>query len=452
MYDWRGIWGRECARRPDGFFDGQIAPEGKYTTWLLCAGRGYGKTRAGAEWVQEQVEKRGKRRGIIVAATAADIRDTIVEGPSGVLAVAPPWFRPKYLPSKSKLIWPNGAQCILRSAEKPDRLRGPQYDFAWGDELASWRFVDAYDQIKFGLRLGKNPQAVFTTTPRPTPLIIDLFKKFQKGDPSICITKGDTFANRANLAKSFIKEILEKYDGTRLGMQELYAELLLDTPGALWKREALEKLRCTELPRIKRVVIGVDPSVTAGGAETGIVVVGMGVDNHGYVLADRSIQGTPHEWAVAVMDAVTEFGADCVVCEVNNGGDLVESNIMSAAGERYVNIVKVRASRGKYTRAEPISGLYEQCRMHHFGFFGALEDQQTTWTQGDKSPDRLDALVWACWRLFDISGDTPDPRIWSVDTMAAEAEQRAALMDAKPQMRQQAFTAEDEAYFDEAIL
>ena len=352
--------------------------------------------------MRSQVERHGKNRIAVVGATAADCRDTIVEGESGILAISPPWNRPKYRPSKRRLEWPNGAIATLYSAEEPDRLRGPQHDAAWGDELAAWRYAETYDQLMFGLRFGDNPQAVFTTTPRPTPIMLDLFRRADIHD-GVVITKGDTYQNKANLAKAFIRNIVARYEGTRLGAQELYAELLTDVPGALWQREKLDALRVVQVPDMYRVVVAIDPAVSSNenSAETGIVVVARGANGHGYILGDYSGTYKPLEWAREAVTAYHRHHADAIIGEVNNGGDLIEANIRSLEGAGYLPYTGVRATRGKFTRAEPISSLYDQGRFHHQGMFGKLEDQMCTWVQGEKSPDRLDALVWGATYLFD---------------------------------------------------
>lgn len=369
--------------------------------WLVLAGRGFGKTRTGAQWVQEQVENHGKRRVALVAETAADARDVMVEGESGLLACAPPWFRPKYEPSKRRITWPNGAIATTYSADEPGQLRGPQHDAAWADELAKWRYDESWDQLCMGLRLGDTPQAIVTTTPRPTPIIKGLIK-----DPLCHVTTGTTYENRGNVAQLWLEQTLRKYEGTRLGRQELEAEILEDAPGALWKRDAIDSARVIKAPGIRRIVVAVDPSVSADArnAATGIVVVGLGSDNHGYVLADGSLQQpTPEAWGRAALALYHTLGADCVIGESNNGGDLVEANLRAI--DKGVNFKSVRASRGKHVRAEPIASLYEQARVHHVGAFPLLEDELCQWEPDSKwSPNRLDALVWGLTELMLLSG------------------------------------------------
>lgn len=369
------------------------------------AGRGFGKTRTGAEWVRWVVSRKMCGRLALVARTAADVRDVVVEGESGLLAISPKWDRPKYEPSKRRITWENGAVATTFSADEPDMLRGPQFDGAWCDELAAWRYREAWDNLQMGLRLGDHPKAVVTTTPKPVELVKELLK-----DDTTFITRGSTYINIGNLAPAFIKRVIKRYEGTRLGRQELHAQLLEDTPGALWTLGLIEKLRVTKAPDLPRIVVGVDPAASSSesSAETGIIVVGISDEMELFILEDASIQGSPATWAGAVITAFNKFKADRVVAEVNNGGDMVEYTIRSTEGGKDIPITKVHASRGKYTRAEPISALYEQGKGHHVGYFAELEDQMRTWLPGEKSPDRMDALVWACTELV---GDGSVPRI-----------------------------------------
>jgi phage terminase large subunit-like protein len=385
LHHWE-FWARE----------NQLTPPGDWSTWLLLAGRGFGKTRTGAEWVKGEVTAGRRGRLALVARTAADVRDVVVEGESGILAISPKWNRPKYEPSKRRLTWPNGAIATTFSADEPDLLRGPQFDGAWGDELAAWRYREAWDNLQMALRLGNDPKAVVTTTPKPVPLVREILK-----DPATFITRGSTYVNIGNLAPAFIKRIIARYQGTRLGRQELLAQLLEDTPGALWTSLLLESHRVTQAPDLVRVVIGVDPSVSANpdSAETGIIGQGLGSDDHLYTLEDASIQGTPHEWATAAVAAYHKLKADLIVAEANQGGLMVEQTIRSVEGGKNLPIKLVHASRGKYTRAEPISAIYERGKAHHVGYFAELESQMTTWVPGEDSPDRMDALVWAATEL-----------------------------------------------------
>jgi phage terminase large subunit-like protein len=341
----------------------------------------------------------------MVAPTAADARDTMVEGESGILAISSDWCRPIYEPSKRKVTWPNGAIAHTFSSEEADRLRGPQFDLAWADELAAWNDpVAAWSMLQFGLRLGKHPRWIATTTPRPLKLIKELLDREGR---DVVITRGSTFDNAANLAQPFLDAIRARYEGTRLGRQELNAELLLDNPGALWTRDMLERAneKC-RLPDMKRVVVAVDPSGTRGqedgGDSVGIVVAGLGVDGLGYVLADRTCKLSPDGWGRAAVNAYREFKADRIVAERNFGGAMVEHVIRTV--DPNVSFKEVTASRGKIARAEPIAALYEQNRVRHVGLFAELEDQMAAMTgdgySGDGSPDRCDALVWALSELM----------------------------------------------------
>jgi phage terminase large subunit-like protein len=404
LYNW-SFWGRPQ----------QFAPPGDWSLWLILSGRGWGKSRVGAEWVREQVELGKCKRLALVARTAADARDVMVQGDSGILRISPPWFRPRYEPSKRRLTWPNGAIATLFSAEKPDALRGPQYDGAWCDELAAWKYdQDAWDQLQFGLRLGHDPRVIVTTTPRPTPLVKELLAEAKA---SSSFTVGSTYDNAGNLAPRFLTKLLGRYQGTRLGRQEIEGAILDDAPGALWKRAWLEANRKRawieeagtgdRLPAFRRIVLAVDPAVSTDGAsaETGIVVVGLAEDGLGYVLDDISGQHSPARWGALVIEAFDTWKADKIIGEANNGGNLVEANVLAAArvlGRPAPPYKAVHASRGKQTRAEPIAALYEQGRICHHGAFPYLEDQLCTWNpaEDERSPDRLDALVWGLTELM----------------------------------------------------
>jgi predicted phage terminase large subunit-like protein len=386
--DWR-IWARPS----------QLPPQGAWRVWLLLAGRGFGKTRSGAEWVRAQAESGAAERIALVAPTARDARLVMVEGESGLLAIAPGKRRPVFEPSKRQLTWPNGAVATLFSADEPDRLRGPQFDAAWCDELAAWRYPAAWDMLMMGLRLGTNPRVVVTTTPKPVKLIRALL-----ASPDCAVTRGGTRENAKNLAPGFLAAILKQYDGTRLGRQELDAELLEDMPGALWSRDQIERARIDEAPVLRRVVVAIDPAASTGeeADETGIVVAALGQDSQGYVLDDLSGRFSPHDWASRALEAYRVHRADRIVAEVNNGGAMVEatSRVLDAG----VSYKPVHASRGKLARAEPVAALYEQGRIHHVGAFPALEDQMCAFTGGPlahlASPDRVDALVWALSELM----------------------------------------------------
>lgn len=370
----------------------QMPPHGDWRTWLILAGRGWGKTRTGAEWVIDRVED-GHQRIALIGPTAADARDVMVEGESGILACAPDDLQANYEPSKRRITFATGAICTTYSADEPDRLRGPQHDAAWADELAAWRYPEAWDQLQFGLRLGDDPRTIVTTTPRPTREIRDLVAA-----ESTVVTRGSTFDNADNLAPAFLDRILSKYEGTRLGRQELYAEILDDVPGALWTRAMLEQAvtGCpSPLPDCQRVVVAIDPAVTSGedSDETGIVVAGR-TDRDAVVLADYTCRLSPDGWARRAVDAYHQHEADRIVAEANQGGDMVRTVLRTV--DPSVPVKLVHATRGKRVRAEPVAALYEQARVHHAAVFAELEDQLVTWTpDSPSSPDRLDALVWA---------------------------------------------------------
>lgn len=424
---WWEFWARPEQRPPDG----------PWFIWLVLAGRGFGKTRTGAEEVRRRVGL-GYRRIALVAATADDARDVMIEGESGLLNVCPPWDEPKYEPSKRRLTWPNGAIATAYSAIEREQLRGKQHDFAWLDELCAWMYLDAYHHAKFSLRLGVTtglpPQMMITTTPKPIPVL----KKLLTRD-DVKFTRGSTLANRANLRPEYLHEILTEYQGTRMGRQEIDAAVLMDMPGALWSETVLESSRRLAvgtgfggLPKLPdhiemfRVVIGVDPAgriedmtrvanglpTIAGklGDECGIVAAGKGDDQHGYLLADLSCQGTPAVWGQAVVDAYERLGADCVAVEKNHGGEAAQQVIEAEARRRglgHIHVKLVWASKGKYTRAEPISALYEKNQIHHVGTadeFATLEDEMTTWVPGKPSPNRMDAAVFALTELMQGSG------------------------------------------------
>jgi phage terminase large subunit-like protein len=343
-----------------------------HIVWLILAGRGFGKTRAGAEKVREWVKTNAYVN--LIGATASDARDIMIEGESGILAICPNHERPVYRKSECKLIWPNGAVSLTFSAEEPERLRGKQSCKLWCDELASWRYPDSWDQAMFGLRLGDNPQAVVTTTPKPTALVKTLIKS-----PTTVITRGSTFDNAQNLARTFLSKVLEKYEGTRLGRQEIYAQVLEDNPGALWKRSQIDAARISpsKLPHLTKIVVGVDPAATGKETSdyTGIVVVGRDQQSppHFYILADTSVQALPDGWGKRVIQTLDESDADEIIGETNQGGDMVEFVIRTQRSA--VRFRGVHASRGKKTRAEPVSALYEQGRVHHVGAFPQLEDE-----------------------------------------------------------------------------
>ena len=389
LYNWRGFWARP----------NQVRPPGDWRYWLVQAGRGFGKTRTGAECVREWINE-GHRRIALVGPTAYDARHTMVEGESGLLSIYPHDQRPHYNPSIREIRWSNGAMATLYSADEPDRLRGPQHDCGWCDEISSYRYPEAWDNLLFGLRLGSDPRIVITTTPKPVKLVKDI-----ASDPHTIVTRASTYDNRANLPPAFFTSIIAKYEGTRIGRQELMGELLEDVPGALWTRGMIDAARITlsevRWDLVTRVVVAIDPAVSSSATsdETGIVVVALTRSGHVLVLDDLSCRETPLGWARIAVAAYKSRGADRIVGEVNNGGDLVEANIRAVAPE--VAFRAVRASRGKAIRAEPVAALYEQGRVHHVGSLATLEDQQCSWTpQGnERSPDRLDALVWGVAEL-----------------------------------------------------
>lgn len=382
------------AARPD-----QVTPKGEWLTWLILAGRGWGKTRTGAEDVGWYGATNPGSRIAIVAPTTADARDTCIEGDSGLLGVLPRSAVRAWNRSLGELILVNETRFKCFSAEEPERLRGPQHHRAWCDELAAWKYPETWDQLMFGLRLGDHPQAVVTTTPKPTQLIKDLVAR-----STTHVTRGSTFDNAANLAPSALEQLRLKYEGTRLGRQELEAEILGDMPGALWSMAVLDAHRLHAAPDMKRVLVSVDPAATnnADSDEHGIIVAGITEDQRGVVLEDGTIKGTPGEWARRAVSLYRSYAADGIVIEVNQGGDMVAHTLRSV--DPMVNIIEVRASRGKHIRAEPIAALYEQGRVAHVGAFPDLETQMTQMTihgfEGQGSPDRLDALVWAMTELF----------------------------------------------------
>lgn len=404
QYNWQ-FWARP----------GQIAPPGDWTYWLLLAGRGYGKTRVGAEWVRDMAQhgNPGGGRISLIAPTNADIRGVMLEGESGLLNICPPWFKPKYEPSKARVVFPNGVIASLFSAEEPDRLRGPQSGAFWADELAAWKNMEeTWSNIQFGFRLGRRPRGVITTTPRPVKLVRDLLAKVEAG--TTVVTRGSTYENRANLAEPFFNEVITAYEGTRLGRQELDGEVLEDNPNSLFMQSWFDRSRLDYVPRdLERVVVGVDPQVKENikSDEAGIVTCGKkqvdGVD-HYYVIADDSLQPkTTDEWGRAAVKAFFTHLADKVIAETNNGGTLVIKNITNINNN--VPCEEVTATRGKTRRAEPIATLFEQGRVHMCGKFPTLEAQCLDWDptlpdHQQKSPDRMDAMVWAIAFLSGMKG------------------------------------------------
>ena len=394
LWDWENFLARPDQREPDGLWD----------IWMILSGRGWGKTRTGAEWVKKNVDNGTMKRIALVGETAADCRDVMVEGDSGILGVYPDKQRPVYEPTKRRITWQNGAVAHLYNATEPDQLRGPQHDGAWSDELAKWQYArETWDMLQFGLRLGERPRQLVTTTPRP----IELVKAINAGEEGkVHVTVGHTLDNSANLAKNFLSKVVKRYQGTRLGRQELSGEILGDIPNAIFVRSAIDAYRVSQIPDdMGRIIVSVDPAVSEGddANEHGIMVCGLSDDNeHGYLLRDATKSGSPAVWARAALAEYRHWRADGIVVEINQGGDLVKSTLQSI--DKDVPILEVRASRGKHIRAEPIASLYEQGRIHHVGAFTELEDQMSLMSHsgyaGEDSPDRVDAMVWAFTELF----------------------------------------------------
>ena len=390
----------------------QLPPGGDWKTWVIMGGRGAGKTRAGAEWVRSEVEGARpldpgrSRRVALVGETIEQVREVMVFGDSGILACSPPDRKPAWEATRRRLVWPNGAVAQVFSAHDPESLRGPQFDAAWVDELAKWKKApETWDMLQFGLRLGASPRQVVTTTPRNVGILRDILR-----NPSTVVTHAPTEANRAHLAASFLAEVRARYAGTRLGRQELDGLLVEEAEGALWTAAALDRARVREAPEFTRVVVAVDPPVTGHGGsdECGIIVAGVVAEGppqdwRAVVIEDASLgAASPDRWARAALDAMERHGADRLVTEVNQGGDLVESVIRSI--DPSVAYRPVRAARGKAARAEPVAALYEQGRVAHLAGMDRLEDQMCRMTaqgyEGRGSPDRLDALVWALTELM----------------------------------------------------
>ncbi|WP_300032296.1 terminase family protein [uncultured Roseobacter sp.] len=390
----------------------QLPPEGDWRSWVIMGGRGAGKTRAGAEWVRSQVEgskplDEGRaRRVALVGETIDQVREVMIFGDSGILACSPPDRTPVWEAGRKRLVWPNGAIATVHSAFDPEGLRGPQFDAAWVDELAKWKKAeDTWDMLQFSLRLGDRPQVCVTTTPRNVGVLKELLKS-----PSTVVTHAATEANAANLAASFLDEVRARYAGTRLGRQELDGVLLEDAEGALWTTAGIEAARVREAHALDRIVVALDPSVTGGKAsdECGIIVAGVTMQGppqnwRAVVLADCTVAGaSPVGWANAAIEAMEQYGADRLVAEVNQGGQMVEEVLRQV--DPLVPYTAVHASRGKSARAEPIAALYEQGRVRHMPGLGELEDQMCRMTvkgyEGRGSPDRVDALVWALHALM----------------------------------------------------
>jgi phage terminase large subunit-like protein len=401
LWDW-SVWGR-----PE-----QQAPEGDWAIWAYIAGRGAGKTRTAAEWVREQAKytTEGQRRFALVARTAADVRDVIVEGESGIMNVTPPSERPLYEPSKRRLTWPNGNTATCFTADEPDSLRGPQFTHAWGDEVAAWRQtpdaagMTAFDNLRVGTRLGRNPKILVTTTPKRVPLLYKLIEEAKTG--RVVITRGSTLDNSGNLSGAYLDAITGVYAGTRLAAQELYGEMLDDVDGALWTQELIDSSRLGGMEQgVPLRIIGVDPSVAENPRDECGIVVCAATSEHdlykrqAWVLEDASILGSPETWANKVVEMARKWGCP-VVAEVNQGGALVRNAINAI--DPNIKVLEVHSKYGKALRAEPVTLAYEQKRVHHVGYLGDLESQMTSWIPGDggKSPDRVDALVHALTALL----------------------------------------------------
>jgi phage terminase large subunit-like protein len=402
-WDWR------LEARPD-----QLPPPGEWLTWLLLGGRGAGKTRAGAEFV------RGLALGLprfaevetgpiaLIGETYADVREVMIEGVSGLLRLEPSWERPEWQPSRKRLVWRSGVTAHAFSSEDPEALRGPQFAAAWGDELAKWRYPDeTFDMLQFGLRLGARPRQMFTTTPRPIALIRRLIAA-----PSTVTTRATTAMNAEHLVRGFLERVVARYHGTRLGRQELLGELIEDRADALFQREEIEAARVDAPPPLRRIIVAVDPPASARSGTCGIIAAGLGADGAGYVLADRTIaEVRPTVWAGRALGLYRALAADALVAEVNQGGDMVEAVFREV--DASVPVTKVRAMRGKWLRAEPVAALYAQGRVRHVGAFPALEDEMCDFgpegLSSGRSPDRLDALVWAITAL--MLGPEGEPRV-----------------------------------------
>lgn len=397
LYEWRGF-----LARPD-----QIEPEGDWKIWLALAGRGWGKTETGAQWVRDRVEA-GAKNIALVAETQKDLEEVMV---ARLLKIYPPDQVPKVRYRPVRITWPNGATALGYNGTEPNQLRGPEFDTAWVDELAKYRYArETWDMLQFTMRgTAMEPRTLVTTTPRP----IEIVKAIAAGqEGKVHITRGRTMDNRANLARTFLEQVQRRYAGTRLGRQELEAEILSDLPGAIWRQATIDAYRVERAPEMTRIVVAIDPAVTntEDSDDHGIVVAGVS-GNDGYVLEDASMKGGPKDWATKAVEMYHKYAADGIVVEVNQGGDMVAHTLRTVAP--LANIIEVRATRGKHVRAEPVAALYEQGRMRHVGQFPELEAQMTQFTnqgyEGEGSPDRADALVWAATELFpDMIDPVPD--------------------------------------------
>ncbi|RDC61000.1 hypothetical protein HME9302_02217 [Alteripontixanthobacter maritimus] len=399
----------------------QLPPPGDWRIWMICAGRGFGKTRAGAEWVRAVAKRDPDARVALVGSSISEVRAVMVEGESGLLAISPPDRAPQFEPSLKRLTWPNGAQAFLYSAAEPEGLRGPQHSAAWCDEIGKWenasqRAISAWDNLLMGMRLGEDPRILATTTPRAVPLVRRLLAEADAGD--VIVSRGSTYDNATNLPERFVRQMKRSFGKTALGRQELDGEILADVEGALWTRALLERCRETALPEASsRIVIGVDPPASAKGDACGIIVTGIGDSGVATVLADASVQkASPEKWARAVARAAKAWNVDRVIAEANQGGAMVESVLRAA--DIALPVKLVHASRGKVARAEPVAALYEAGRVRHSAMFAKLEDELCglmaggTYEGPGRSPDRADALVWALTEL--MLGSRSQPRVQTI--------------------------------------
>ena len=394
--------------------DDQKPPEGDWLTWLMLGGRGAGKTLAGAEWVRGVATEhpcftdRPVRRIALVGETYADVREVMIEGVSGLLRAHASHERPQWQPTRRRLVWSNGTVAQAFSSEDPEGLRGPQFGAAWSDELAKWRHADeTWDMLQFGLRLGERPRQMVTTTPRPIPLLRRLINS-----AGTLVTRATTAMNARHLAPGFLDRVVGRYAGTRLGRQELEGELIEDRADGLWQRRAIEATRIAACPPLRRIVVAVDPPASRRSGVCGIVAAGLGPDGLGYVIADATVaEVRPGEWAAAALRLYARLDADALVAEVNQGGDMVEAVFREV--DASVPVTMVRATRGKWLRAEPVAALYAQGRVRHVGALPELEDELCDFgpdgLSGGRSPDRLDALVWAITAL--MLGPDGEPRV-----------------------------------------
>ena len=395
LYDWR-LFARPAQLPPEVWLSGERP------IWLIRTGRAWGKTRTGAETVRSLVESGAYQRIGLIERTPSDARDTMIEGVAGLLSVHPPWSRPLYEPAKRRLTWPAtgawaGAQASIYTAAEPDAIRGANLDLIWAEELASWKAPETWSNAKLALRYGPRPLALVTTTPKPSPLILALGR-----DPSVITTTGSTYDNRAHLPEVFLRDFVARLEGTRLGRQEVHGEVMEEDPSALWTRALLDETRVATAPALSRIVVGLDPSASSGeqAAEAGIIIVGLGVDGEGYVLGDSTTHGAPAKWGAAAVSAWSVSRAERIVAEKNNGGEMVSAVLRSI--DPRVPVKLVHASDSKQARAQPISTLFEMRRAHLVGHLAELEDQLCTWVPepGARSPDRLDAMVWALTELL----------------------------------------------------